>query len=234
MPYRLSTQVFSRNADGLPTGFQYGIFTNTSGFGLKIGGTSFPSPRNSSSGLLSSSSPLDFLNHWLPAVSRGVHSHRVSETVLQDLLFSEIMGIWEGQSRKSGKTLLWGWVLYCHMRCNINTILRIGGLVPKIDTRVTNAPLPAVVQSSFGCATEINSNVSILHISLIPALKKKFRDRISRLHGGVASSKRVAVKRVAPIALSPVKVHPQKKPRDFLKEMEAAGIKRGGNTHARL
>ncbi|KAJ7713819.1 hypothetical protein B0H16DRAFT_1478397 [Mycena metata] len=48
----------------------------------------------------------------------------------------------------------------------------------------------------------------------MPPLKKKFRDRVSRLHGGVASPKHVAVKRVAAIALSPVKARPQKKPRD--------------------
>ncbi|KAJ7769836.1 hypothetical protein B0H16DRAFT_1452227 [Mycena metata] len=156
----------------------------------------------------------------------GVHSKRFPSRslVAQPARAGKGAGGSEGkvevEARKSGKTLLWGWVLYCHVRCNINTILRIGELVPKIDTWVTNAPLPAALQSFFGCATEKNSN--------------KFRDRVSHLHGGVASSKRVAVKRVAAIALSPVKVHPQKKPRDFLKEMEAAGIKCGGNTHAGL
>jgi hypothetical protein len=55
----------------------------------------------------------------------------------------------------------------------------------------------------------------------MPTSKKSVRDRLNRLNGRLPSPKK-AIKRVASIALSPVKNHPQKKHRN--KDPENANV----------
>jgi hypothetical protein len=72
------------------------------------------------------------------------------------------------------------------------------------------ARLAGALQSFFGCCPQKFSNASLSVFSLMPPSKKTFRDRAAILNGRLASPKK-AIKRVAAIALSPVKARPQKK-----------------------
>jgi hypothetical protein len=68
------------------------------------------------------------------------------------------------------------------------------------------------LQSFFGrCALKI-FQWECIQYSLMPAPKKAIRDKLSRLNGRLPSPKK-AIKRVAVIALSPIKACPQKKHR---------------------
>ncbi|KAJ7018164.1 hypothetical protein C8F04DRAFT_1278087 [Mycena alexandri] len=74
----------------------------------------------------------------------------------------------------------------------------------------------------------------------MPPPKKLVRERLSHFNGAKLSPRK-AIKRVAAIALSPVKARPQKKnrntdPEDEVRRlnMEVAGIGRGWNANASL